>query len=164
MVTSRALYEHRQLGWTMMAIAAMPALCLLVFLSVTPAANRELPTPLIPGLGIATLVVLIGFSSLSVMVTTTHLVLRFGIGLYRRAIPLETIVAATETTTRWYEGWGVHFTRQGMLYNVQGFDAVRLELANGKRVRIGSDDAKRLRNAIQRAMDTHAKNRAAPSR
>jgi hypothetical protein len=164
MTTSRALYEHRQLGWTMMAVAALPAICLLAFLAVTPAANRELPMPLIPGLGIASLVVLVGFSSLSVVVTTTHVVLRFGIGLYRRVIPLETIVSVATTTTRWYEGWGVHFTRQGMLYNVQGFDAVRVELANGKRLRIGSDDATRLRSAIQRAMDTYAKNGAARSR
>jgi hypothetical protein len=157
---SRPLYEHRQLGWMMIGIAAVPFLWLVVFLALTPPANRSLPFPLVPGLVVASLVVLVGFSSLSVMVTTTHVVLRFGIGLYRRAIPLDTITHVATTTTRWYEGWGVHFTLQGMLYNVQGFDAVRIDLATGKTLRIGTDEAARLRNAIARALEGRAKGSA----
>ena len=39
-----------------------------------------------------------------------------------------------------------------MLYNVGGFDAIAVELDNGKTLRIGSDDAARLQRAIERAI------------
>ncbi len=38
-----------------------------------------------------------------------------------------------------------------MLYNVAGYDAVHLELDNGKAIMIGSDEAQRLRAVIERA-------------
>jgi hypothetical protein len=153
MTTSRPLYEHRQFGWAMVGMSAVPLLGYLVTLAMAPAWHRATPWPLVPGIALVTLVVLVGFSSLSVMVTTTHVVLRFGIGLFRRSYPLEKIAAVTPTTTRWYEGWGVHYTRQGMLYNVQGFEAVRIDLVGGKSLRVGSDEAKRLCNAITRAIE-----------
>lgn len=54
--------------------------------------------------------------------------------------------------TRWYQGWGIHWTRDGTLCNGAGFDAVRVELASGRRLTIG-DDASRLAAILRRAID-----------
>ena len=153
LATPRVLYEHRQTGWVMLGLACLPLLCLGTIWLMTPPADQRLPTPLMPGLGIVTVVALLGFSSLSVMVTRDHLIARFGIGVVRKTIALAEIVHVEVARTRWTEGWGIHWTRRGMLYNVAGFEAVRLRLANGRRVTIGSDDAPRLAGAIRRAID-----------
>ena len=149
----RPRYEHRQTGWAMLALACVPAVCLGVILMMAPEARRTAPTPLLIGLGVVMAVVVIGFTSLSVMVTPDHLVVRFGIGLFRKSVALADIVGVEVTRTRWYEGWGIHWTRRGTLYNVAGFDAVRIRLANGKAMLVGSDDAQRLAAAIRRATD-----------
>jgi hypothetical protein len=38
------------------------------------------------------------------------------------------------------------------MYNVSGFDAVQLQLASGKRFRIGTDEPVQLKSAIDRAI------------
>ncbi len=149
----RLRYEHRQTGLAMLGLACLPALCLGTLLALTPAADRMLPAPLLPVLCIVTLAVLIGFSSLSIQLTADYLVVRFGIGPFRKAVALQDVVAAEVVRTRWYQGWGVHWTRRGMLYNVAGFDAVRLRLTGGKAMIIGSDEANRLAAAIARALE-----------
>jgi hypothetical protein len=40
--------------------------------------------------------------------------------------------------TNWYEGKGIRFTREGMLYNATGRGAVRIYKADGSKVRLGS--------------------------
>ncbi len=147
------LYEHRQTGWVMLAIGCIPALCVGTIWLLSPVSDQQLPPPLLPGLCVITAVVLLGFPSLSVMVTRDDLIARFGIGLFRKTLALQDIVGVEVARTRWYEGWGIHWTRRGMLYNVAGFDAVRIALASGKKVMIGSDDAPRLASAIRRAID-----------
>ena len=151
--TSRVTYQHRQTGWVMLALACIPFFCLGFIWAMTPEWKRSLPAPLMPGLLCVTAFVLLSFSSLSVSVTRDFLLARFGIGVVRKTVALADIVYVEVARTRWYEGWGIHWTRRGMLYNVAGFDAVRIRLASGKQVMIGSDEANRLAAAIRRAID-----------
>jgi hypothetical protein len=148
----RLLYAHRQIGWIMLVGALVPFACLLVIWSMAPPFERVLPPVLLPSICIASALVLVGFSTLATYVTKTHVVLKFGIGLYRRAIPLDRIQRVVTARSSWYEGWGVRWTRRGMLYNVGGFDAVQIDLVDGKSLRIGSDEADRLRQAISHAL------------
>ncbi|MFT3870892.1 MAG: hypothetical protein QM715_20760 [Nibricoccus sp.] len=46
--------------------------------------------------------------------------------------------------TSFLDGWGIHFTRHGWLYNIAGRDAVAFTLKNGKRLALGSDEAENL--------------------
>ena len=50
--------------------------------------------------------------------------------------------------SRWHEGWGLRHTREGWLYNVWGFDTVRVTRRDGRSFRLGSADA----SALQRAL------------
>ena len=77
--------------------------------------------------------------------------MRFGPGWPRKTVRLADIAAAEVTRTTFLEGWGVHRTRRGWLYNVSGFDAVLLRLANGRTLMVGTDEPRRLKAAIERA-------------
>ena len=146
----RVRYAHRQTGWVMLVSALLPFLCLVVIWSAAPETDRRLPTSLVPLLcGFSALAA--SFSWLTVRVDDSYVAVRFGIGLFRRTIAVSDIVEVAAATTRWYAGWGIRITRQGMLYNIGGFDAVRLRLVDGRSVRIGSDEPERLLAAIRRA-------------
>ena len=150
---TRVRYAHRQTGWVMLGLACVPAIGLATILASTSAAERSLPVPLLPILGSVTLLLLLGFAALSVVVTRDVLIARFGIGLVRRTIALDDIVEAGVARTHWSEGWGIHWTRRGMLYNVAGFDVVEVARRHGRPMRIGSDDAARLASTLTRAID-----------
>jgi hypothetical protein len=89
---------------------------------------------------IAMIVCLVLFPSLTVTIDTQTARIHFGAGIIRH-VP-------------WYYGWGIHLTPSGWLYNVSGFDAIELEMKNGKRHRIGTDDPQGLLQAIQQALHT----------
>ncbi len=53
-----------------------------------------------------------------------------------------------------YGGWGIRFGRHGKAYNVSGNRGVQLELANGERILLGSQNADALCAAIRLYMTT----------
>ena len=80
------------------------------------------------------------FHSLTVEINNGELRWRFGPGLIRKQIRLEDIVKAQPVRTNVIEGWGIHLSRFGWLYNVSGFDAVAITLQNGRRFALGTDE------------------------
>ena len=44
------------------------------------------------------------------------------------------------TTIPWYAGWGLRYSRGGLLYCVWGRRAVRLALADGRSFTVGTDE------------------------
>ena len=89
------------------------------------------------------------FTSLTTSVGDGFVDVRFGPGPIRRRIALSEIVSADIGRNRWYWGWGIRLTSQGWMWNVSGLSAVQLELTNGRRFRIGTDDAERLSAVIR---------------
>lgn len=78
------------------------------------------------------------------------LVWRFGwLGWPRWRVPLDEIVAVEPARSSALEGWGIRFTRDGMLYNAHGLQAVRLTLRSGRQLRLGSAEPARLAQALQ---------------
>ena len=69
----------------------------------------------------------------------------------RKRIALRDVQGWREVRNPWYSGWGIHLAPGGVLWNVSGFDAVQLALADGKRFRIGTDEPAALVAAITRA-------------
>jgi hypothetical protein len=99
------------------------------------------------------------FSSLTVRVQDDALSLHFGLGVPRKTWPLAGVESVAVTRTRFWDGWGVHRTRRGWLYNVSGFDAVLVKLASGKSVLVGTDEPRKLKAAIERALPVAARRR-----
>jgi hypothetical protein len=60
--------------------------------------------------------------------------------------------ACTYRPIREYGGWGIRFSRHGTAYHVRGNRGVQLELADGKRLLLGSQRADELAAAIQTQM------------
>ena len=93
---------------------------------------------------------LVLFATLSVSVSDDEVYVGFGPGLIRRRFPAAEIRALHTVRNRWWYGWGIRLTPYGWMYNVSGLDAVEIELASGKRFRIGTDEPKRLAAAISK--------------
>ncbi len=88
------------------------------------------------------------FYALTVEIDATHLMFRFGIGLIRKRVLLAEIVAVAPVRNSWLYGWGIHRTPHGGLYNVSGWEAVEITLASGKRLRLGTDEPRRLAQVL----------------
>jgi hypothetical protein len=151
-----ATYRHTQVGWTIgvaTAVGAVAAIGVLLWLPEgamrAPAWTPALLAALL-GLALAT------FGWLTVEVDSRAVRLRFGVGLFRRTLPIADLVRCDRMRTRLRWGWGLHWTPAGWLYNVSGRDAVRLELRGERPVVIGSDDADALKTAIDARIAAHA--------
>ena len=52
----------------------------------------------------------------------------------------------------WYYGWGIHLFPGGWVFNVSGFAALELQMENGRKYRIGTDDPAGLAKAVETAL------------
>ena len=131
-------YRHTQFG-TVIVVSLLLAAVLF--------AGLGMMTGLMPlaVIGPALMTVFLAlFFSLTVEIDATHLTFRFGIGLIRKRVPLAEIVEAKPVRNAWIDGWGIHRTPHGGLYNVSGGEAVEITLASGERFRLGTDEPRRL--------------------
>jgi len=81
------------------------------------------------------------FSSLTVDVTDTEVIWRFGPGIWSHRVARNQIEEAHPIKTKWYWGYGIkYFGPNQWLYNVSGLDAVEIRLKGGGWRRIGTDD------------------------
>jgi hypothetical protein len=88
------------------------------------------------------------FSRLTVEVAGT-IAVAFGRGWPRRTIDPSTVTASRIVRNSPWYGWGIRWIRKGSLWNVWGLDAVELDLAGGRRFRIGTDEPEGLLAAIR---------------
>ena len=122
-------------------------LALVVTLSLSVATLAAVPWMVAALFGLLVLG-LLTYATLTVEVDADRVRARFGIGFIRKTILLEDIARCEVVRTPSWWGWGLHWTPSGWLYNVSGRAAVRLEMASQRPVMIGSDDAERLKAAI----------------
>lgn len=87
-------------------------------------------------------------SSLTIAVRDGQLSWWFGPGIVKKTVPLSTIVSAEPTTTSIFNGWGIHLTGRGWLYNVAGRQAVLITQQDGKRFLLGTDEPDGLAQTI----------------
>jgi hypothetical protein len=92
------------------------------------------------------------FSSLTIQITDRALRWQFGPGLIRKEVPLHDIEKAEVIETTFLQGWGIHYTTRGWLYNVSGFGAVAVRLKSRKQFLLGTDEPKQLLAALRHAI------------
>jgi len=141
-------YLHSQRATVILAATLPVPILTIPILLIAP--NK--PWWLIALLILLTIVGAVLFSSLTVSVDDTTLTWWFGIGLVRKSVPLADIVAAQPIRTSFLEGWGIHRTRYGWLYNVSGFDAVWIQRRSGKTFALGTNDVDGLHRALLAAL------------
>jgi hypothetical protein len=91
------------------------------------------------------------FNSLTIETDERELRWRFGSGTVSKSVLLSEITGVEAVRTNLLEGWGIHLSRFGWLYNVSGRDAVAITLKNGKRFALGTDEPQALLAALQAA-------------
>jgi hypothetical protein len=141
------LYRHTQIS-PFTAVAMGSALLVALWWSIrVPGA-----LPIITAVLVTAVIVL--FSSLTIAIQDGAIEVFFGPSVIRRRIPLEQIADAQVVATPWYYGWGVRWTPTGWLWNVAGVRGVEIQLRDGRRFRVGSDQpeevAATLRHALRR--------------
>ena len=90
------------------------------------------------------------FHSLAIEVADGELRWKFGPGLIRKRVALDMIVSVEPVRTNVLEGWGIHLSRFGWLYNVSGFDAVAIKMKNGQHFALGTDEPEKLAAVFQK--------------
>jgi hypothetical protein len=133
-------YKHRQPATLMLRIMSVVGL-VMIGAALTIAKAAWVGVPIIALTGWL-------FHSLTIEIAADTLRWHFGPGLIHKQVPLDQIVSARPVRTNALEGWGIHWSRFGWLYNVSGFDAVAIELRNGKRFALGTDEPQALAAAL----------------
>jgi hypothetical protein len=131
----------------MAGTAIVLVLAVALTLSLSPATRAAAPLLVYGLFAIIALTVML-FAALIVEVDATEIRVKFGIGFVRKTMAIADVVRCEPIRTRIWWGWGLHWTPSGWLYNVGGRDAVRVVLAHERPVIIGSDEAPRLKAAI----------------
>jgi CTP:phosphocholine cytidylyltransferase-like protein len=97
---------------------------------------------------------LASFISLQVRIDEKYISIKFGYGIFNKKFSLDDILSAKTVKNHRYYGWGIRvwFWPKMWIFNVSGFDAVEIKMKNDKIYRIGSDEPKKLEQAILKAM------------
>ncbi len=138
-------YKHTQIGYLLL-VALGGGLALILFLMLMTGFNWATAIAAIILAGCLWI-----FSSLTVTVSGDKLGVRFGPGPIRLSFMLSDIAAQRVVANPWYYGWGIKLIPDGWLYNVSGLWAVELQMIDGRRFRIGTDDPEGLALAIEEA-------------
>jgi hypothetical protein len=143
-------YEHVQpsaLRWILHAVIIAIATYAIFIVGPTIAEKERILVWTI--LAFACVTILISseiFTRLTVRDEGDVLAIRFGpIPLVSKRIPYEMIAKVELARSNIIDGWGIHsLPRRGTIWNVWGFDCIRLTLNNGKKFRLGTDDQQAL--------------------
>lgn len=95
------------------------------------------------------LVVALIFRSLTIEISESDLAWYFGFGWPRKRVPLSEIASVEPIQISFWNGWGIHYTPHGWLYNVSGYGAVAITLRNGKRFCLGTDEPEELATELR---------------
>lgn len=137
------VYKHTQVGFLL--IIALGAAALMIG-NLILATNFSI---MAMGLLAFMLLCLILFATLTVQVDAQEIKIQFGIGFIRKRFALKDVENYRTVKNPWYYGWGIHLIPGGWLYNVSGWEAIELQMKNGNKYRIGTDDPQGLMDAIR---------------
>lgn len=137
------IYKHTQIGYLVIYLFGIPLIAILITAFLT-----KTNLSLMLSFFIVALCLLILFYSLTVEIANDYLKFYFGIGLIKFKINIEEIYSCEIVKNPWYYGWGIRLTPNGWLYNISGFQALEINLKNGKRFRLGTDEAEELRKTL----------------
>jgi hypothetical protein len=148
-------YKHTQIGYLILVVT----FAVLVFFTWIQITARAEPPSVDSGTNFAitaimalALFILASFATLTVWIDEKYLRIKFGYGIFKKKFLLEEITSARTVKNHWYYGWGVRiwFWPYMWIYNVSGFDAVKITMRNGKIHRIGTDVPKELEVEINK--------------
>ena len=146
-----AEYRHTQFG------ALTIIILLLVGLLVAPVVVSMTDDGQLVGAGVTVALFLLGlamFYALTIQVSEGKLKFWFGIGLISKTYVLDEIESTREVKDPWYYFWGIKSIPGGWLYAIAPGEALEFEFKDGKIVHLGTNQSKKLKQAIDQATQT----------
>ncbi len=141
-------YHHVQSGWVHWILFGAAAWC-----GIAALLFAEDAVAVWVSVGIATLFLGLAacFRHLTVRDETDALCVAFGpLEVAKRRVPYHEIRSVETARSTFIDGWGIHYTLgKGWIWNMAGYDCVRLMLADGKPLRIGTDEPQELAEFIR---------------
>ena len=144
-------YEHTQRSSRVRVLFSAAGCAMLVALWAAMPRLSTGPRLTLAAAALVLLVTAFVFSRFTIRVDADRLTWHFGYGVLEKSVPVATIANVEQTTTSALEGWGVHLTTRGWLYNVAGKGAVLVTLTDGSHFLLGSDEPEVLVRAIRAA-------------
>lgn len=135
-------YQNKQMGTALLLV--MGAVTLFISLMAIDK-NTEVIWPVVIVLGLVSFL----FHSLNIKVNTGEINWSFGPGFWKKSIKIEAINSVRLIKTKWYYGLGIRYISSGWLYTVSGTTAIQLELKDGSKINLGTNDPDNLVKAIQ---------------
>lgn len=136
------LYQSRQ--WMILLWILLPLTTFAVAIFGLDGATAQKSALIWKVLGLMMLINLIAltlFARLTIQLKGDKLRWYFGLfGRPKWELSLSQIQRAEVCNTKWYEGKGIRFTAEGMLYNAAGSGAVRILKIDGSKLRLGSSE------------------------
>lgn len=148
------VYSHTQFGSSSLIGMGMGAIALVAsgYFLRTVGPTRNWPRTRVVGAFVIATTLLVGtglaFSRMTIAVEDGTLSWGFMMGLWGRRVPLADITSVTAVQATADDGWGIHNTPGGTLYNVAGSSAVQVRLKDGSVFRLGTDQPNQLIHAI----------------
>ena len=129
-------YRHTQIGYVIIAVVGAGDLA-AIYIAATSGGGLLIVLFVLGA-------ILLLFPTLTTVVAGGVFDVFFGPGLIRRRIKLNDIRDVRIIRNPWYCGWGIRWIGRGWLWNVSGLRAVELELSDGRRFRVGTDEPETL--------------------
>ncbi|WP_353134131.1 hypothetical protein [Pseudopedobacter sp.] len=145
-------YESNQTGWLFIILISATVIVITfsyyLQLGDNPLSMNSLRLALF-----VFILILINFYKLKIRVDDTGINILYGIGLIHIKIQPDAMVSVQTVKTSWLSGFGIRITFNGMLYNIQGRDAVRINYfqdGKSKTLTIGSKEPDKLKVFLER--------------
>ncbi len=143
-----AEYRHTQYGVLMFVVFLITGVLIAVVALAIIAEDRMLAAIVMIcvylfGLGM--------FYSFTIEISEGKLKFWFGVGIIRKTYALSEVQSTKEVETPWYYFWGVKSISGGWLWSIAPGTAVEIVLKNGRIVHLGTNQPKKLKQAIDTA-------------
>lgn len=151
-----ALFEERQKfrqPW-LWALIVLPAVVILpvLFLAPKPPGNAGVAATLAAPFVLAVAIGIFAGATMTTVVTPGELRLRYVPFFVDKHIAIAEIARFTPLNySFWATGYGIHYSKYGWVYNMDGSEGVQVELRNGKRFLIGTQRPAELAAALEQA-------------
>lgn len=142
------IYQNRQ--WMKVLWITLPIITLIMLAIETSNQSVQEQVKAMTLLLLINMMVIAVIGSLKVTVTESQFIWQFGfLGKPKWTLDFDGIEKAELCETSWVEGWGIRFTKEGMLYNAAGKKAIRIFKRDGNSIRIGSPEPEVLLSLIE---------------
>ncbi|RKY85416.1 hypothetical protein DRQ09_07330 [candidate division KSB1 bacterium] len=142
-------YSSVQIGWLSIIILGVAIVSIIIIMLTLP---YDPVAFIIMFVVLAILVIcLIIFSFMSVICDRAYLKIRIGY-IISKSFPIKDVESCKVVRIPWYYGWGIRIVPGGWLYRVSGFYAIEINMKNGKRYLIGTNEPQNLAEFINKLL------------